>query len=74
MPFGNRPSNICDREGLRADPPNEDSLEPNGVIGEEFGESSDDPCVEWLDPLPRLLSEAKEPCDRCNHVLVAGIG
>lgn len=62
-------SNVCERDGLRTCPPSEESLEPNGVIGDALGESSDDPRVDWLDPLPRLFSPVVEPCGRCAHVL-----
>jgi len=63
-------SNVCDREDRRAEPGRDDSLDPNGVIGEELcGDSSDEPPpVDWLDPLPRLLLEVAESCDRGGHI------
>ena len=66
-------SNICDLDCRSPDPVSDDSLEPNGVIGDElFGDSSDEPRVDWLEPLPRLFSTV-ELWERCVHA-VLGMG
>jgi len=40
-------TNVCDLDGRSPVPVSDDSLEPNGVIGDElFGDSSDEPRVD----------------------------